>query len=115
MKPRRSSWRRRLYDGDLEHARGKVLLAEDHPEQALEQLSAAFESVTDMGLRPLAVQVAVTAAASATAAGQVDVANNYQETARKLAEEIAGSVVDDELRAAVETAWLEPLDQLTTG
>lgn len=105
----------RLFDGELNHARGKVLMTEDRHAEALERLSGAFESATDMGLRPLAVQIAVTAAAAATAAGQSDVANSHEETARILAEEVARSVVDEELRTAVETAWLEPLDQITTS
>ena len=105
----------RLFDADLDHARGKALLAEERYEEALERLSAAHDAATAMGLRPLAVQIAVTAATAAMALDRGDVAQEYEEGARTLVAEIARSVIDDELRTAVETAWLEPLDQLTTG
>jgi tetratricopeptide (TPR) repeat protein len=105
----------RLFDGALGHARGKLLLAESRYDEALEKLTGAFESATTAGLRPLAAQIAVTAATVAAATGDGDVARRNEETARSLVGEMAGAIIDDELRAAVETVWLEPLDQLTTG
>jgi hypothetical protein len=67
------------------------------------------------GLRPLAVRIAVTAAGAAIAAGDSGRAHEREDTARSLVDEIAGAISDGDLRTAVETLWLAPLDQLRAG
>ena len=105
----------RLFDGSLGHARGKLLLSEDRPVEASEQLGDAFDTAMATGLRPLAVQIAVTAAGAAVTAGDSGRASEREDTARSLVDEIAGAISDGDLRTAVETLWLAPLDHLKAG
>ena len=105
----------RLFDGALGHARGKLLLSEDRHIEASEQLGDAFDAAMATGLRPLAVRIAVTAAGAAIAAGDSGRAHEREDTARSLVDEIAGAISDGDLRTAVETLWLAPLDQLRAG
>lgn len=105
----------RLYEGELRHARGKLLRAEGRPSEATSQLQLAANAAESAGLRPLVAQIAVTSARAAAATGDGKEADRYADEARAIAESVAGSVIDDDLRRAVLSAWLAPLDQPKTG
>lgn len=104
-----------LHDGVLGLARAELLLAEGQPEKALDRLRAAGEAARSAGLRPLEVRIIVATARAASAAGETEVARRHVDRATSLAKEIAESVIDQDLRSAVETVWLDPLDQLAAG
>lgn len=105
----------RIYEGDLRHARGKLHLAQGQPAETMAQLEVAREAAESAGLRPLMAQISVTAAQAAAASGDSEAADRHAADARAVADSIASSVIDDELRNAVKVAWLDPLDQPRTG
>lgn len=105
----------RAFDAHLGYARGVALLAEGKPGEASDRLERAVPAATVSGYRPLAVRISAAAASAAMARGDSETAAGHVAQARAEVELMAGSVVDEELRSSLRTAWLTPLEHIAAG
>lgn len=105
----------RFHDPLIARARGDVLFHEGKPSDALAKLAEARDLADVFEWRAMSVSILRLLAQAASAAGDSEAAAEYAARTRAEISSIASSIVNDELRAAMEKAWLAPLEGIPTG
>lgn len=105
----------RTFDAELDHARGVAFLAAGDAAEAAGRLADALELAQRSNLRLLEVQIRADSARAAVVSGDLDFAGAQVAAARSEVEEMAGSVVDETLRASFREACLAPLEHIPTS
>lgn len=105
----------RVFDPLLAYGRGRLQPTEGDPAPALAAAEERLQASASIGLKTWEVQLATAAAEAASALGDTEAMRSYTHRARGVIRAIASGIVEQDLRAALESKRSSPLGATIVG